>query len=120
MALLNCEGPPLSRHDWEAGNEVSNFLFVDDLDVFKVGQLRDPEAVGPCDAFVEGGVVDLLEVGGVVAAFGVDIMGEHVLAVVYAADSGVRVGSAVGVEGGLAKVSREGRVREPASRVVEL
>ena len=47
-------------------------------------------------------------------------MGQQVVAVADTTDSRINVALAVGVEGGLAKVGREGGVREPASRIQEV
>lgn len=63
------------------------------------------------EALLEGGIVDLLVLREVAATLWVHIVRKHILPVDITTDHWVRVALAVGVEGRLAEVSSESRIR---------
>ena len=79
-----------------------------------------PHTLGLLEASLESRVVNLLIRWRVVAALSVDIVSQHVLSIVDSADGWLDVTLAVGMESWLSEIGDEGRVRQPASGVVEI
>ena len=84
-----------------------------------VRQGRHTQSFGFIDTLLQGAVVDLLVQGRVLAAFSVDVVREHIVTVVDSARCRFGVPVSIGVESWLAEVSCEGRIRQPAGRIVE-
>lgn len=72
------------------------------------------------ETVLESILVSLLVLGHVTAALRVDTVREHIVSVDVAANYGVGVAHAIGMEGGLAEIGGESRVREPSSRAFEV
>jgi hypothetical protein len=88
--------------------------------VLDVGNWGNAEALGLLNASLEGLVVDLLVKRGVCPAFCINIVGEHVVTIVYSALSRVCVRASIQVESRNSKVSLECRVGQPTSGVIEV
>ena len=99
---------PLLWHDRFSTLLLSKSLLVDDNFFLLDRDLRNAHSLGFNDTSLERLVVNLLVEGRVVTALGVDVMSEHVVAVVNATDCWVDIALTVGVEGRLAEVGSEG------------
>ena len=119
-SLVLAHRPSLSRHGWLSRLDLFKLGISQDLHGLGQWDLWDSHASCLLDSCRECGVVDLLVERWVVAAFSVDVVCEEVVAVVDASHRWIDVAFAVCVEGRLAKVCGEGRVRQPPGGVVEL
>lgn len=119
-SFFGSQRPSLLRHDRTSVDQTLNFLLIDYLDIFKVRQIRHSQTMRLFNSFYECGVINLLVKRGIVATFSINIVSQHILAVVDPANCRIGVGTAIWVECWLAKVCCECWIGKPPRCIIEL
>ena len=119
LAVL-AESAPLLWHDRLSALLLSKCLFRNDNVILLERDCRYAHTLGLNDTSFERLVVDLLVEGRVIATLSIDVVSEHVMAVVNSTNSWVDITFTVGMESRLAEVCSEGGVWQPASSIQKL